>query len=254
MATEKHSQHIPWIAIGVGGVALAVGAAVLLRLPPAPQPVERPEPIAVNFRKLGDDAEDVSLREEIALQDPTPLFLPTEWNTSRATTEIQREPAAALRNFPPQLAFGEGNPEISFPRPVEVPASPEAALKSGSTSDLLHAFGQRDSRVPAALPGRFAALRVARAADGTPVAITHAPDGTPVWQDELPAVEGTPAGDWSPVDILAAIGPGGLVGTPVLTASSGFEEMDVWLPRYLAKTYRLGERLRPGFYRISVGP
>jgi len=44
------------------------------------------------------------------------------------------------------------------------------------------------------------------------------------------------------------------VGDLVLTSSSDSEEVDSFFRSYLVKTFRLGERLNPGRYRILVGP
>jgi len=45
----------------------------------------------------------------------------------------------------------------------------------------------------------------------------------------------------------------GLVGEPVLTTSSEGEDVDNFFRDYLVQSYRLGERLRPGTYRVLVG-
>ena len=86
------------------------------------------------------------------------------------------------------------------------------------------------------------------------IEVVRTESGGVALSDVLPAVAGAPAGDWAPVELVAAVGPTGLVGPPVLTSSSGSQAVDAWLPSYLATTYRLGERLPPGFYRIRLGP
>jgi hypothetical protein len=49
--------------------------------------------------------------------------------------------------------------------------------------------------------------------------------------------------EWQPMEFLAAIEPGGLVGLPSLVASSGVEKVDQYFLDYLVKDWRVGERL-----------
>jgi hypothetical protein len=63
--------------------------------------------------------------------------------------------------------------------------------------------------------------------------------------------------EWQPMEFLAAIEPGGLVGRPSLVASSGVEKVDQYFLEYLVKDWRVGERLsklKTGFYLIKLGP
>jgi hypothetical protein len=45
-----------------------------------------------------------------------------------------------------------------------------------------------------------------------------------------------------------------LIAPLTLTTRSGVEEIDNFYRNYLVRTYRVGERLAPGFYRITVAP
>ena len=56
------------------------------------------------------------------------------------------------------------------------------------------------------------------------------------------------------MEFIAAVDAAGLVGSVVPTVSSGAGEVDEYFGRYLADTLRVGQRLAPGFYLISVGP
>jgi hypothetical protein len=53
---------------------------------------------------------------------------------------------------------------------------------------------------------------------------------------------------------VAAIDPTGLAAPLTITTRSGVDEVDAYFQNFLARTLRVGERLAPGFYRISVGP
>jgi hypothetical protein len=56
------------------------------------------------------------------------------------------------------------------------------------------------------------------------------------------------------MEFLAAVDPAGLAAPLTLTTRSGVEDVDTYFQNFLAHTLRVGERLAPGFYRISVGP
>jgi hypothetical protein len=53
---------------------------------------------------------------------------------------------------------------------------------------------------------------------------------------------------------VAAVDAAGLVAPAAITRRSGFEDVDSYFQNFLVQTLRVGERLSPGFYRISVGP
>jgi hypothetical protein len=55
------------------------------------------------------------------------------------------------------------------------------------------------------------------------------------------------------VEFLVVISSAGLVGEPVMTTGSEEEDVDSFFRDYLIRSYRLGERLRPGRYRVWVG-
>jgi hypothetical protein len=62
-----------------------------------------------------------------------------------------------------------------------------------------------------------------------------------------------PRSDYAPVEFLVVIGSAGLIGDPILTSGSGWDEVDSFFRAYLVKSYHLGERLPPGRYRVVVG-
>jgi hypothetical protein len=62
------------------------------------------------------------------------------------------------------------------------------------------------------------------------------------------------AAQWRPMEFIAAVDPSGLVGPLVPTSRSGADDVDTYFGHYLADTLRVGQRLAPGFYRITVGP
>ena len=87
------------------------------------------------------------------------------------------------------------------------------------------------------------------------VEITAVKDGARILEQELP-VAARPPGDksWGPVDYLAVVDAAGLVSPLVVTSGSRVDEVDSYFREFLAQNFRIGERLSPGFYRITVVP
>jgi hypothetical protein len=105
-------------------------------------------------------------------------------------------------------------------------------------------FGRRDAdREP--LPRRAASAEAIAVGTGERVLQISVADARPP----------VPPGEWwRPPEFLAAVDPSGLVGPLVLVGRSGTEEVDNYFRNYLERTLRIGARLRPGFYRICIGP
>jgi hypothetical protein len=79
--------------------------------------------------------------------------------------------------------------------------------------------------------------------------------GERLWGAPLPP-EARPPGDkpWAPCELLAKIDAAGLAAPLIVTEGSRVDEVDAHFKNFLARTYRIGERLSPGFYRIVVAP
>jgi hypothetical protein len=63
-----------------------------------------------------------------------------------------------------------------------------------------------------------------------------------------------PRPDFAPLEFIVVVSSTGLVGDPVLAAGSGWEDVDAFFRAYLVKTFRVGQRLVPGSYRVVIGP
>jgi hypothetical protein len=85
------------------------------------------------------------------------------------------------------------------------------------------------------------------------VEITDAETGRKVFSQPVKDAH-PPASDWKPMEFMAAVDSAGLVGPPVLTQHSDVADVDAYFGQYLSDTLRIGQRLNPGFYRVSVGP
>lgn len=226
-------------AIAFGGVALVVA---LFRAPE--NPVRAPgafspvPPVLVR----ADNGIDVAFDEHKILADPTPLFLPTRWNAAR-TGVARPEPGATFEDYKPTYvaATVEGGLRLDFPNPVTIAATPVEALADAPGS-LLIGIGRSAMTLPP-LSERGAFVEIV--ADGT---------GQAVFRQALLDARPPSGGAWQPLEFLAHVNTMGLVGTLALTRRSGVEGVDDYFQRYLVQTLRVGQRLAPGFYRISVGP
>jgi hypothetical protein len=235
-----------WAWAAVGAVGLVAAVLLLLRAPRAPATEKPQRSVSVS---LGTDP---ALRDEAAMFDPTPLFLPTKnFNASPKDIELREPGSSAFPNYPPKLGFAETElklDSLSLPKPVQVPPSPASApgavLAWPAPGVLALGFGRTDGPV-ATLPAR-----------GAFVEVFDAKTGRRLLPKELPETARPPGGGrpWQPMEFIAAVDAAGLVGPLVPTVRSGVEEVDSFFQNYLARTLRVGERLAPGFYRICVGP
>jgi len=253
------------------GVVVAVGAGVLFRVPapevrslpknPAPGAASRragSQPIRLN--RVSADGADPLAGDDGMLFDPTPLFLPTRWNSSRKDAVLS-EPGGAFGGYPAKLTFAESDLALPLPKPVEVPASPAAALRDDPPTAPFLGFNRPDSVVvPVGARGGF-------------VEIVDAATGRPVFQRSLADAKPPVATEaaWPPLEFLAAVDAAGLFGplvsvplaaTPKDAAvgvggsvsQAGLADLEAYFREYLVQSLHIGERLAPGFYRITVGP
>jgi hypothetical protein len=225
-------------------IALAVTALVvgLFRMPRgvdrAPGPTNRlARPVTLA------PGTDSLLNEEAMLRDPTPLFLPTKWNAAENALrpEARRETSGAFQSYSPALKFAGAELKLDLPAAVVVPSRPADAFGAERSLRPLAGFGQSDWQV-APLAPRVAFVKVT-GSDGRVVF------SRPI-EDAQPPSEST----WQPLEFLIAVDETGIVRPPVLTESSRVAAVDGYFEDFLAKGLHIGERLAPGFYRVSVGP
>lgn len=233
------------MAVSAGALLAVVGLVALVR-PPALPSADDPETAkSVEVLPVQDARGGPGLAEGMGLRNPVPLYLPTHMSAGQSealSADRRLEPVAAFRNYPANLNFPETGLRVDFPAAVPVPSNVMEAIDADRGRHAFQYFGRRDLEVVRPV-SRLGFVEVARADDGVTVLVA-----------ELPAVSGAPEADWGPVDMVVAVNASGLVGLPVVTQSSGSARLDGWLPGYLAQSFRIGQRLSPGIYRISLGP
>lgn len=248
-----------WIVAGGGAVIILALVVVFFRavqpiaVPQisAASPVQQPTRPAAAVELAKSTSGDPVLAEELALRDMRPLFLPTE-GLSVMLPEPRREPGKTfLDDETFKLSFSEAdlNMERGLPPSATLAGKPVQAATSldlvarDLTPPTLEGFGR--NAVPVApLPARGGYVEAVAIATG------HT-----VWSESLPT-DARPPGNkpWQPLEMVASIDAAGLTAPLVVASSSESEEIDVHYRNYLAQRYRIGDRLPPGFYRITVGP
>lgn len=205
-----------------------------------PGAVKRLQPF-VQLAGAGTAVGDQVLREKAQLLDPTPLFFPTEWNYGQRPLREKslKQPGQVFGSFEPKLTVGEQNITNYGAEAVPVPEKLVDVLVQGNEAPFA-GMGQIDTQ-RSTLPIRSGYLEV-RASISGEIIISQQLSGI----DPLRS-------DFAPVEFLVVVGSSGLIGEPILTSGSGWDEVDGFFRSYLIKSYRLGERLQPGRYRVLVG-
>ena len=239
MKPKFRSAKRRWVLSAIGAALLASSVLWLFRVtptlnPPAQKSIARKTVTLVNEL-------DQAVNDESVLLDPTPLFLPTKWNSTQREL-ASREPGGRFQGYDlPKLSFAESELKLGLPSPIATPAGPAEAVAADASLGVLAGFGRTSlTLAPADARGAFVEIEVAatsRKILAQPISV--APPAKATWQ---------------PVEYAARVDVAGLVGPLVVTARSGVEEVDSYFANYLIRTLRVGERLPPGFYRITVGP
>ena len=235
-----------WWVAGLSVSLAIISLAVLLRplsndlVPPRRSTVPR-----VSMASPGGSGGDSWLRDQATIFDPTPLFLPTEWNTNQGSLPeaVQPQPGQVFPNSDAKLTYGRAELVLPIAPAEPTPQDPLDLLKAPSRDPFL-AFERADAPLTP-LAARTAVLEIREVGTGRLVTIPNL--AANVVLPDSPT-------EWQPAEFLVCVTSEGLLGRPVETVSSDIEDVDVFLRDYLANTLRLGERLAPGMYRVVVGP
>lgn len=238
-------KRLVWISlVGVVGVVGAIGGwwAWTQGKPTVQAMTVQPQPPFVRLAGVGTGLADQVLRERADFFDPTPLFFPTEWNYGQRPLResLRRQPGQVFGSFEPVFSYPEQNMKTYG---IEITPAPE------KLSDIL----VQGNEAPFAGIGQIDRPKPALQERGGFVEVRRFSSDEPVISQALGSI-GLPRLDYAPLEFLVVVSRAGVVGEPVLTSGSGWEEVDTFFRTYLVKTARLGERLSPGRYRVLVGP
>jgi hypothetical protein len=253
VSTLVTGQKQRWTIAATAAGVVVVALLFLFRMPPPPTAfspsISTAGPTVKPAVQLATRADEL-LRAETDIRDLRPLFLPTERNAT--LPELKRELGRTLLEDEPvkstllesEVVVTKDLPPVAIinGKPANE-AAPLDALASEATVTSLLGFGRNPQPVPS--------MHV-RAGY---VEVVSAETGLRVYGEVLPA-EALVPGDkpWAPLEFLARIDAVGLAAPLVVTTTSGVEEIDAHFKKFLGKTYRIGERLPPGFYRVIVAP
>jgi hypothetical protein len=185
------------------------------------------------------------------MNDLSPLFLPSDRNARLPALPLREPGDGTLDAETAILRFREADSAIllSLPPGITLNDKPlsQATELDGLRADYAASFasglGRRQLPVVPA-PARGGLIEVYASGSGQIIHIEELKEGLhPLW----PQV-------WQPLEFLAAVDPSGLVSPLSLTVASRVDSVDAFFRDYLARTFRVGERLAPGFYRIVVSP
>lgn len=222
-----------WIWMGSALVIILLAFAFTIRIP---QPGEA---------RAAKDAPTVRMVDPVAIAgtlliDPAPLFLPSPYSSSRVDYS-PREPGGAFGGFAFKKVFSDSHLDLELPPTANVPSSPAS-------------LGEAPPGAPFLSFGRTQVIVQPLAKRGASVEITEARTGRRVLEVTLADANPPSSLPWQPVEYLAAVDAAGLVGPLSPIRRSGVDEVDGYFGRYLSEVFRVGQRLAPGFYRVSVGP
>jgi hypothetical protein len=253
LASRKGGTRRRWLAAVALGCLAVAATCVLFRAPAAPLAppvVARP---TLGLRPPHGEGSDPVSAEEAEFGDPTPLFMPTRWNSSQKALP-RRETYGSFAGFGPYFAFDRAMLALNLPPPIAVPAGASEALETNPPGNPFLGIGRADAPA-AALPPRQARVEVVAEGSGRRVFRVDLPPGS------VPALDGR---EWQFLDLMGVADASGFVGPLVPARRAGvqggnyFPSVDgealMRLEKELTGRALLGLRLTPGFYRISVGP
>lgn len=241
MRSQGRIKRRVWAGLAAAAVAAGAWAWWLHAQSLVPAATPRSVQPFVQLAATRASAGNSLLQERAELLDPTPLFFPTERNFGQRPLNESRldQPGTFFVSFPPEFTLPEqARPPYGL-EAVHAPESLSDVLSQGNEAPLA-GMGQVDLRT-STLPIRAAFLEVLELGASEPII-----------EQPLTGLQ-PPRTDFAPMEFLIVVGPAGLIGEPILTSGSGWDEVDVFFRSYLARSYHVGERLAPGRYRVIVG-
>jgi len=251
-AAAKGAQQ-RWVVAVAVAIVLMSAFVSLVKIAPAPIPL----PISATavggrptVRIARPDDTDALLKEESELRDLRPLFLPTDRNA--ALPDPRLEPGRTMLDSE-GLKRPESDPDIQLG--AELPPVATIGGKPAAKAEAIDAFDAEAASAGLLGFGRKTVESVPFRPRGGFVEVTAWADGRRVRAEDLP-VDARPPNDrsWSPLELMAVIDRAGLASPLVVTEGSRVEEVDLHFKNFLTNSYRIGERLNPGIYRIVVAP
>lgn len=253
MSAAARGAQQRWVIAVVAAIVLVGAFVSLVHIAPGPIPLPM-SPTAIERRptvKIArPDESDALLKEESELRDLRPLFLPTDRNA--ALPDPRLEPGRTMLDSE-RLKRTEAVADIQLG--AELPPVAMIGGKVAAKAEALDAFDGDAASGGLHGFGRKAVESVPFRPRGGYIEVTAWADGRRVRAEDL-SLDARPPNDrpWSPLELMAVIDRAGLASPLVVTEGSRVEEVDLHFKNFLTNSYRIGERLTPGIYRIVVAP
>lgn len=240
MTPDLSGPRRRWIAAAGGAAVVLVGLLLFLRLVEV-SPQKPLQQRTVTLQPIKLDASRAFMTGD--LHDQRPLFLPTDRNVGPRSVPRRHPGSSLLHQDAVKLFFAEADLALSLPKPVALPQKAPEVVLDGAHSAPLFGFGREIATI-APLPQRGGTVEVFTAKSNRRVqAFLLAPAVRPPTQKP-----------WRPIEFVATVDAAGLVGSLMVSERSDVEEAELFFANFLARTFRIGERLPPGSYRIVVAP
>lgn len=253
MGAAARGAQQRWVVAAAVAIVLIIAFVSLVNIAPAPIPL--PKSTAVmggrpTVKIARPDETDALLKEEAELRDLRPLFLPTDRNA--ALPDPRLEPGRSMLDSE-GLKRAQSDADIQLG--AELPPVATIGGKPAASATAIDAFDTEAASAGLQGFGRKTVESVPFRPRGGFIEVTAWADGRRVRAEDIP-VDVRPPNDrpWSPLELMAVVDRAGLVSPLVVTEGSRVEEVDLHFKIFLTNSYRIGERLSPGIYRIVVAP
>lgn len=190
-------------------------------------------------------------KERLRLLDPTPLFMPDrkEGGAGPAGEGVAERPGGSVTESAPAiLVFADSRPARDVLR-RPLPASPFEAAERVASPRWFDGLARADHGLNGENDPLLARARAAGRMDVFSQGIAG-----PMARVELPRDPALEAEIWQPVELNVLINAAGAVMSPVITSGSGIGEVDERVRTIVKQELLPRLRLRPGAYRLVVGP
>jgi|GEM_PF-5927273 len=251
--TRLDEAREAWLLPGLVAVAAAllmVIVAVAVHIPRVeagmkPRSGSVPDLIVTRLAQLPVDGE---VREYLRLSDPARLFFPASESleSGGAGEGVVEQPGAGVADgFPAAFVFQE-RPSRDILRPTP-PRSPVAGMDAVTRHRWFAGMAREGGPVDTG-PSKLAALGEARM-DVYQSGSAERMASIPLPDDDLLATT-----VWGPIRLSVLVDVAGTVASPIVISGSGLGEVDERVRSLVARELLPRLRLRPGVYRLVVGP
>lgn len=249
-------RKFPWLQNAILSTAV-IGAA--LWLVDLRGPGERVDPLVappagggVTLTGATESAAGRASMANLSLNDPTPLFLPTVYNSGRVEPAMtaERSPGTTFGEIDAKWVFPEVGNRLSVPDVVQIQPQALSVIERLAPRVVLQELGRGALR-PDPLPTRTALLEV-----------QEVQSGRVVYRDDL-TLEGGTQVVLSPMELMVVVDRTGIVslrgGLEVTAGGGGLPTMgaqpaDLDAVQNLLQSAMIGTRISAGIYRILLGP